>query len=149
MTDVMRKMAARVAGAHDKTVVLNGPFTPMTDIPGIGDDVYEGTVMGLKVQNDEFNRPLWEKLGWGQEDIAEEGAPGEHTFHVKVLSWYYEPPESHYAGGNEIEDWDLVALDGVALTPEDAAVMKDALNEAVQEHANGWSDESRDFHADF
>jgi len=118
------------------TVTLHGPFVPVDKRKLSDRNVFEGIVSGLIIDNDEFNQMI-------PDENKTENYVEDHSFHVKV-DWYWSPPEPNvgWRGGIELDGWELIDLDGIALTADDAAAVEWYIQEAVDSQWNDWADEA-------
>ena len=139
---------ARIAEAAEKeepakVVVLHGPFRKAK--PGeasSGRGMEEGEVEeGFVVQNDEFLAMAAEAMG-PNITLADFG-DGYHHFVVEA-SFYTDAsdPSVGWHGGTELEEWSLVALDGVVLeNEEDRRAVEAELKRTVDALKDGWAED--------
>lgn len=130
-------------GAADVAVVLQGPFSRY-ERSLLGDE-FEEEVEEILLQGDDFITAAMEAAGAdpsNPDDRADFEGASEHEVVFEVSFDYTSPePSVGWTGGTEVESWEVVAVDGLALENEaDRKAVGEALGDYVKYFEGDWAE---------
>jgi len=131
-------------------VKLKGPFRPAKkgETEAGGGQVDGEVEDGFVIDNEDFMAAAAGFLG---PNITPEDFEGGYHYYVLDAGFHHEPsdPSVGYYGGTDLEEWDLVSLDGVVLeNPEDRRSVEEALAGEVEARKADWIREWDEAQAD-